>query len=459
MTDSADFTVDGLTAAYASGTLSPVEATQACLARIEELDPHLWAFVGVDADSALAMAAASERRWRNGEQRSAIDGVPTTIKDFLVMQGWPTVKGSPHLDPTVLSTEDAPAVARLREAGTVILGKTSVPELCWKGSTCGPLGIARNPWNPERTPGGSSGGAAIAAATGMGVLNIGTDGGGSIRMPAAFCGIFGLKPTFAMVPIYPASSLVSHVGPMTRTVRDAAHMMQAIASADSREAFRAPDSPTPWLEGIDDGVAGLRIAYSPDYGRAAVHPEIAAAVESTVQLLADLGAHVDQIDPRLPDSRDAFVALWDVIEARSFQSIPRDQWALSDPGLVASVERGSRLSAVDFLNADAVRHETTLAFNRVLDDYDVLVSPQLPVLAFHADADVADPATQTHWADWTPFTYPLNLSRHPAATVPVGLSSEGLPMAMQIVGRHHDDRLVLRASRAIEQAQPFARLP
>ena len=454
--------VDDLSAAYASGALSPVEVTQATLEVIASRDPELGAFLLVDEERALGAARESEARWRAGTARGPLDGVPTAVKDLVLMTGWPTRKGSRQTDPDELATEDAPVAQRLLEAGAVVVGKTTLPEYGWKGLADSPLtGETRNPWDPTRTPGGSSGGAAVAAAAGMSVLNVGTDGGGSIRMPAAFCGTFGLKPTHALVPLYPpgVSGLLSHLGPITRTVRDTAHMMSVIATPDSRDIYPTLRDERSWLDDIDDGIQGLRVAYSPRYGSADVDPQIAAAVAATVRLLVELGAQVEEVDPGHPDCRDAFITLWDAALARSLAGLSPERLAMSDPGLVATMERGLASSAQDYLDADAVRAAATLAFNRVLNDHDVLVSPTVPLLAFPLGSDVADPATQSHWVDWTPFTYPLNMTRHPAAAVPIGLSREGLPMSMQIVARHFDDRLVLRVARAVEMAQPFPTLP
>ena len=453
--------VDELSTAYADRSTSPVEVLDAHLAAIAALDPVLNAFVLVDPDRALEAARESERRWAAGEQRGALDGVPASIKDLSLVSGWPTRKGSPATTDEP-DTEDSAVVARLLEAGATLLGKTTTPELGWKGLCDSPLtGDTRNPWDPSRTPGGSSGGAAVAAITGMATLGVGSDGGGSIRMPSAFCGTVGLKPTHAFVPLYPpgGSGLLSHVGPITRTVRDCAHMMAAVAVPDPREIYPTQHDCRSWLDSIEDGVSGLRIAVSPSYGGATVDPQIAAAVERTAGLLADLGAQVELAEPGHPECRDAFLVLWDAAMGRIVDGLSAEQRALLDPGLLATWERGRGLSAYEVTAADAVRAQATLAFNRLLTSYDLLVSPAVPLLAFPLGSDVADPATQQHWVDWTPFTYPLNMTRHPAAAVPIGLSREGLPMSMQIVGRHFDDRLVLQAARAIERAQPFPTFP
>ena len=453
--------VDELSTAFADGSLSPVDVAEASLRTISERDGALGAFVLVDEERALTQARASEARWRAAAAYGPLDGVTASVKDLSLVTGWPTRKGSLTTDSSP-ATESSPVVDRLLEAGATILGKTTTPELGWKGLCDSPLsGDTRNPWDTSRTPGGSSGGAAVAAVTGMATLNVGSDGGGSIRMPSAFSGTFGLKATHARVPLWPpgGSGLLSHVGPITRTVRDCAHMMSAIARPDPREIYPTQIDGRDWLAALEGGVDGLRIAYSPRYGTTDVDPQVAAGVAATVALLADLGAHVEEADPGHPDCRDAFLVLWDAALGRLLDDLTDEQRAACDPGLVATWERGRELTAFDFLEADAVRAAATLAFNDLLSRYDLLVSPAVPLLAFPLGSDVADPSTQRHWVDWTPFTYPINMTRHPAASVPVGLSREGLPMAMQIVGRHFDERRVLRAARAVEKAQPFPVLP
>jgi aspartyl-tRNA(Asn)/glutamyl-tRNA(Gln) amidotransferase subunit A len=457
MSDLALLSVSELLAGYARKRFSPVEVAEACLARISRLDPVHNAFCLVDAQSALAAARASEARWARGEPKGTLDGVPATIKDLLLTAGWPTLRGSKLVDRDQAWNEDAPAVARLRERNAVLLGKTTTPEFGWKGIGDSPLtGITRNPWDPSKTAGGSSAGAAVAAALGMGALHIGTDGGGSIRMPAGFCGIFGLKPTYGRVAAYPASpaGLLAHIGPMTRGVEDAARMMEAIARPDDRDVFSLPPDDGSWVLGLDKGVAGLKIGFSPRLGGASVDPEIAAAVEATARLFADLGAIVEPAEPEMGDVRDVFYRLWTAGLARPLQAYPRERWSDCDPGLVATTDAGMRLSAQDYLAADAARIRATEAMARFHRRYDLLLTPQLPITAFAAGQDVATP-DQSYWIDWTPFTYPFNMTRQPAASVPAGLHSNGLPMAFQLVGRHYEDRLVLRAARAIEQARPW----
>src|SRR6185312_8862372 len=267
---------------FATKQASPVEATNATLERVKRYNPRYNAFCLVDEDAALASARASEARWLRGEPASHIDGVTATIKDIVLTRGWPTLRGSRSTDRKQLWDEDAPAVARLREAGAVLIGKTTTPEFGWKGVCDSPLtGITRNPWNAERTPGGSSGGAAVAAALGMGCLHLGTDGGGSIRIPAGFCGLFGFKPTFGIVPVHPHSpaGTLWHQGPIARTVEDAALMLSVIARPDARDWYQSPPLNIDYRAGLNDGVKGLRIAYSRTLGYARVDPDVADKVD------------------------------------------------------------------------------------------------------------------------------------------------------------------------------------
>src|SRR3954453_5152250 len=304
---------------YRTQALSPVEAAEMLLARADSLQPKLNAFCIIDRDGAIAAARAAERRWRDGEPLGPLDGVPVTVKDLVLMRGFPPRRGSRMVAP-VPDTEDGPAVARLREAGAVIIGKTTTPEFGWKAIGDSPLtGITRNPWNLERTPGGSSAGAAAACAAGIAPLHIGSDGAGSIRIPAAFTGIFGIKATFGRVPAHPASpmGLLSNVGPMARSVRDAAAMLNVLAGADPRDPYTLPPETRDYLAGIDDGVAGLRIAYSPDLGYARVDPEIAAAVAQAARQFEALGAVVQEVRDIFPSPREALLTLWRAGSARN----------------------------------------------------------------------------------------------------------------------------------------------
>ena len=300
-TDLTQCTATELLELYRTGEASPVEATRAVLDRIESLDPTINAFCLVAGDEAMASAAASEVRWRRGEPVGPLDGVPTSIKDLILTRGWPTRRGSRTVDPDQAWDVDAPATARLREAGAVLIGKTTTPEFGCKGETNSELtGITRNPWDPTRTPGGSSGGTAAAVAAGLGPLSVGTDGAGSVRIPAAFCGNVGLKPSFGRVPAHPLSPFgtVSHLGPHTMSVADAALMMNVLKQPDARDWTSLPPDDRDYLDGLDDGIVGLRVAYSPTLGYAEnVDVEVAAAVAAAAEDLAAAGAIVEAVDP------------------------------------------------------------------------------------------------------------------------------------------------------------------
>ncbi len=465
MTDDAITTLSAteLVAAFRARTLSPVEAAEAALARIEARDGRLNAFCLVDAEAARAQARESAARWEKGAPLGPLDGVPVAVKDLLLTRGWPTLRGSRTVDPAQPWEVDAPAVARLREAGAVLIGKTTTCEFGWKGVTDNPLtGITRNPWNPERTPGGSSGGSAAAVAAEMVPLAIGTDGGGSIRIPCGFSGLVGLKPTFGRVPAYPASPFgtISHVGPMARTVADAALMLAVMAGADHRDWLALPPPAEGWPEGLEDGVAGLRIAYSADLGYAAVDDEIAALAARAAAAFEELGATVEAVDPGFESPRATFRTIWYAGAANALRAIPEAERAKMDPGLVEVAREGAGYSALALLEAENARAALGIRMGAFLDRYDLLLTPTLPIPAFEAGVEVPPGSGLERWPDWTPFSYPFNLTGQPAATVPCGLTAEGLPAGLQIVGPRHGDALVLRAARAYERARgAFPRAP
>jgi aspartyl-tRNA(Asn)/glutamyl-tRNA(Gln) amidotransferase subunit A len=439
-----------------------VEATKAVLARVEALNPVLNCFCHVDAAFALESARASEARWMRGEPRGLVDGVPTSIKDLHVVKGWPTRRGSRTTEGDPVGAEDAPAVGRLRAGGAVLLGKTTTPEFGWKGVTDNPLGeVARNPYDPSRTAGGSSGGAAVAAALGMGALHIGSDGGGSIRIPSGFSGIVGIKATFGRVAAWPASMFgtLSHVGPMTRTVADTALMLTVIAGFDSRDWLALPDDGTDYRVGLDGGVRGLRIAFSPDLGHARVDPAVAAAVAAAVQALADQGAVVETVDPGVGACSDIFDPIWFAGAAAILDAMPADRRGLVDPGMQRLAARGAAFTALDLQRAAKARAELAIRLQRLHDRFDILVTPTLPIGAFAAGREVPEGSGMAEWMEWTPFSYPFNLSQQPAATVPCGLTPDGLPIGIQLVGAKYADALVLRVARAVEAAVPMPRPP
>lgn len=446
---------------FRSGELSPVQVAEAQFARLDALQPKLNAFCVVDRDGAMAAARASEGRWRAGAPLSPVDGVPATIKDLMLTRGLPTLRGSHLIDPNQEWSEDSPAVARLKEAGAVILGKTTTPEFGWIAVGDSPLtGITRNPWNLERTPGGSSAGAAAACAAGIGVLNLGSDGAGSIRIPSCFSGVFGIKPTFGRVPAYPPSpmGLLSHHGPICRTVADAAAMLDVIGRPDPRDPYWLPSPEASFLDGLDGGVKGWKIAYSPDLGYAKVQPEIAACVAAAAKRFEALGAHVDEVGKIFDSPREALLTLWGAGAARIVAGIPAERLKQCDPGFVAVAEAGAKIAAVDYLGADLLRAALGRTMGAFHETYDLLLTPMMPVPALPVGEDLNSPDDE-HWVDWSPFSYPFNMTRQPAASIPCGLTSGGLPIGLQIVGPLHADARVLRAARAFEATQPVRRPP
>ncbi len=451
-------TANALLAAYRAAELSPVEVTEAVLKRIDTVNPALNAFNVIDAEGALTAARESEERWRLGAPRGRLDGCPASVKDILLTRGWPTLRGSKATDPAQDWTEDAPSVARLKEHGAVILGKTTTPEFGWKGVTDSPVtGITRNPWNPGKTPGGSSGGAAAALAAGMGPLALGTDGGGSIRIPAAFTGTYGIKPSFGRVPAYPLSPFgtVSHVGPMTRSVDDAALLLSVLAEPDPRDAYSLPYDATDYMNGLNDGIEGLKVAYAPSLGGHMVDAEVAALVAKAAWSLADLGAEVELAEPDFSGADAVFRCLWYAGAANLMRRFDAAAQAQMDPGFREIAEDGARYSLLDYLEAVARREAFIVEANRFHGDYDLLLTPALPLAAFEAGLEVPAESGMTRWPDWTPFSYPFNLTQQPAAALPCGLTIQGLPVALQIVGPRYADALVLRASRAFEAAHPW----
>jgi aspartyl-tRNA(Asn)/glutamyl-tRNA(Gln) amidotransferase subunit A len=461
--DPACLPATALISLYRTKELSPVEVTRATLARIERFNGAVNAYCHLDPDGALAAARGAEQRWLAGSPKGLADGVPLGVKDNIAVAGMPMRFGSriTGADPV---TFDAPAVARLREHGAIVLGKTTMPEYGWKATSDSPLtGLTRNPWDTRMTTGGSSAGAAASAVLGMGALQLGTDGGGSVRIPAAFTGCFGLKPTRARVPAFPASPLgtIAHHGPLTRTVADAALAMTMIAAPDTRDVYGWISAPPDFREGLDAGVRGLRLAYSPRLGFARrVHPEIEDAVAAAVRVFESLGAAVEQADPDIGgDPIDTWNTFWWPSMLYQLQAFGDRSRELSDPALLEAAAQSHAVSVFDHVRAQLHRAQLHNAFVRFHEKFDLLLTPTLPLPAFEVGDLVPRSEEWGHaWCDWAPFSYLFNLTTQPAASVPCGLTKTGLPMGLQIVGPVGSDDLVLRASRAFEAAVPFPTL-
>ncbi len=459
-TDPALMTAEQLLALYARRALSPVEALQAVTERVARLNPGINAFAVLNP-RALEAAGESAARWRAGRPLGLLDGVPVTVKDLLDLAGFPTRRGS-RLTDTGPVADDAPAVVGLKSAGAVILGKTTTTEFGWKSPGDCPLhGITRNPWNPRHTPGGSSSGAGAAAAASFGPLHIGTDAGGSVRIPAAWSGVVGLKPSFGRIPQWPlgAFGAVAAAGPMTRTVRDNALMFSAMARFDWRDPYALPDDARDWREGIEDGVAGMRVAVLRRPGfDAPVDWEGIGAIERAAQILGEAGAEVEETEVRLPDARAIFSRVWGVALTRLVHSFPETRRHMLDPGLFAVADHFVNVQASDVLDYEAQRLEAAHAMAELHLSYDLVLCPTVPGPPPLADAQTIDPV-EALWTHWAPWTCLFNLTRQPAITIPVGLSQAGLPRSVQIAAALYRADLVLRAARVIEQAAPRGPAP
>ncbi|HEX2197017.1 MAG TPA: amidase [Burkholderiales bacterium] len=454
MTELHERTASELLEGYRKRTLSPVEAARAVMRRIEAFNPRFNAF-NLVSERFIDEAKAAEARWAAGQPRGLLDGVPVSIKDIILTRGWPTLRGSKTVDPKGPWNDDAPATARLREHGALLIGKTTTPEFGWKGVTDSPLtGITRNPWNPDKTPGGSSGGAAAAVAAGMGPLAVGTDGGGSIRIPCSFTGLFGIKPSFGRVPAWPLSPFgtVAHVGPITRDVADAALLLTVLAQPDARDWHALPYEPRDYRAGLDAGVQDLRIAYSANLGYAKVDKEVEALVREAVKVFADLGAKIEEKHPGFENPEAIFRVHWFSGAAALLRTVQRKE--LVDPGLLEVGAQGEKVTAAEILEAQMKRGALGMHMNLFHHDYDLLVTPTLAVPAFDVGREY--PEGNKRWTDWTPFTYPFNLTGQPAASIPCGFTQAGLPVGLHIVGPRFADALVLRAARAFETARPIA---
>jgi aspartyl-tRNA(Asn)/glutamyl-tRNA(Gln) amidotransferase subunit A len=440
--------------------LSPLELTRAVLERIERLNPRINAFCTLTADAALAAAREAEQAVVRGHARGPLHGLPFTIKDLHFTRGVRTTSGSfifEHRVPDV----DPPVVRRLKQAGAVMLGKTTTPEFGWKGLGDSPLtGATRNPWNTAMTTGGSSAGAGAATAAGFGPLHQGSDGAGSIRIPSGFCGIFGLKPSFGRVPMWPVSNndYASHMGPMTRTVADAALMLSVMAGPDEWDRTSLEAAPDDYVGKLGVGIKGLKVAFSPDLGGFPVDPDVAAVVKQAVQAFDGLGCVVEEVKPAFADTHDLIRCLWSAHEAGNYAPYLREWHDRMDPGLVACIEDGLRYSVVDYVEARGQKLAYWDSVRPLFDKFDLLLTPTLSVAAFPVGRLNPEhwPQHAWDWIGWASFSYPFNFTGQPAASVPAGFTPGGLPVGLQIVGRRFADLTVLQASAAFEAARPWA---
>ena len=438
-----------LTGRYRDGSLSPVDVTQACLARAEIVQARCNPFTRIDHVGALAAASESEARWRRGHPFGPIDGVPTTLKDLVLVGGTPVGYGT-SAQPPVVADADAPAVALLRRAGAVFLGQTTTPEFGWKAVTdSARSGVTRNPWDTSLTSGGSSGGAAVAAAAGAGVLHLGTDGGGSIRIPAAVCGIVGHKPSFSRVPAAPASPFgtVAHLGPMTRSVDDAAIMLDILSGRDVRDWFQNP-LPFPQAASGETSWRGRRVGVwrQPPSGRSA--PEIAAALELCLDRLAGVGAVLQDI--AIPFEDELFGLFRTHWYAGAGQRLRGLDPTHIDPGLREVAREGAAIPLADYLAAVSRRAAFGAAMDGLMETLDLIVSPAVAVPPFAAGRETPEGSGMTRWVEWAGFSYPINLWQAPACVVPCGRTAPLAMLGLQFIAPRGRDELALAAARAWE---------
>lgn len=443
---------------FRSGALSPVAVAEAQLDRLHRVEPAINAFQHrADPSAVLDQARAAERRWKEGRPAGPLDGVPVTIKDLVAVAGWPFRSGS-ATSSDAPAAEDAPCVARLREAGAIFLGKTTTPEFGWKAMTDSPLfGTTRSPWNLDHSPGGSSGGAAAALLAGVGTLAHGNDGGGSVRIPASYGGLIGLKPTFGRIPHVPLATpyaTVATSGPITRSVEDAALMLNVMAGPDARDWYALPHDGHDWLAEVRGNLDGLRIAVTTQFGEADVEPEVRAAVEAAADRLEAHGLAVTRIDSLLEPLTPQFHDYWRLGFATLIRGMPPEQRDRLDPNFRRFAEEGEGLDLAAYYRGHEARVALGSFFGSFHQEHDILLTPTTPTAAPSLDLLYGSPA-HDRYRRAVPFTLPFNLTGQPACSVPCGLTSAGLPVGLQIVAARHRDDLVIRAARLMEELLAF----
>lgn len=450
--------------------LSPVEVTEAVLRRMDRVDPTLHAFCTPTPELALETAKRVETDIAHGEPVGPLAGIPISVKDLICTAGIKTVSGS-YAYKDFVPDEDDVVVERVKAADAIILGKTNCPEFGYSGVGHNSVfATTRNPWNTDLTSGGSSAGSGAAVAAGMGPLTLGSDGGGSVRIPSSFCGLYGLKASMGRVPLYPGTKderypgvssweSLEHIGPMTRTVADTALLMSTIAGPDPRDRYSLPQSVSDWSDCLGGGIDGLKVGYSPDWGYAPVDPRVRTIIDDAVQVFEQgLGCTVEPVTPGWPHPYEAF---WAIV---ANESDLRGLRAMVDrigpenvtPHVVEFIR--TEWTAEQFTDALMVRKAVQNKMWRLMREYDLLITPTLAVPAF--EVGIQGPETidgrSVEPFEWLHFTYPLNFTGQPAASIPAGWTDDGLPVGMQIIGRHLDDATVLRASAAFEAARPWS---
>jgi aspartyl-tRNA(Asn)/glutamyl-tRNA(Gln) amidotransferase subunit A len=444
-------------ALYRTGRLSPVEVAETCLKQVLKYNPILNGICFLDEKSVLHQARSAEKRWRKGEPRGMLDGIPVTVKDWFDVKGWPTRYGS-KTSGDLRQPADSPAVARLREEGAIFFAKTTLPEFGHKGVTDSPLcGITRNPWNPARTPGGSSGGAAVAAVTGMAPLNLGSDAGGSIRIPASFSGVVGFKPSPGLVPSWPPSifASLSAQGPIVRKVEDAALMLDVLTKPDPRDWNALPVPPPRFVEALKKPLPKLRIAWAPSINGITAAKDAREVFDAKLRVLSALGS-VEEIRLDSPTMVETFLAHWTAIASSHVSRLKPAERKLLDPHYLEWARQGDALRLRDYLDAEKERMHIGAYFKGILDSYDILVTPTTPMTAFDAGIDMPNDAKGRPIAGiWTPFTLPANLAKLPAVSLPLGLTKDGMPVGLHLMSGYLKDELLMQAAGRLEDEIAF----
>ncbi|SDO15178.1 aspartyl-tRNA(Asn)/glutamyl-tRNA(Gln) amidotransferase subunit A [Filomicrobium insigne] len=441
---------------FARKEASPIEVLDDVIGRLSTLEPKLNMFACLDLEGARKLAQASEQRMMRGERIGILDGIPTSIKDLIAMQGLPLRSGSKASADTPAAL-DAPVTERLRNAGAVLLGKSTTSEFGCKAVGDSPLtGITRNPWNLDMTPGGSSCGAAAAVASGLLPYTIGTDGGGSLRIPGALCGLVGFKAQFARIPIFPVSATptLAHVGPLTRTCEDAAAVLSVICGYDRRDPFTVAGPVPDFAPGQPAG-RPLRIAWSPTLGYARADAEVLSLCEKAAKSFEALGHHVDVVDHVMDDPGDIWTAEFYAGVGTRLRATVETAPELIDPAVLEVLKEAISQDMRSYYDRVFARYAFREKMREFFEDYDLLLSPTLPTAAFPVGLNTPPGYEDRSIVSWVYYTYPFNLTGQPAASIPAGLTSDGLPVGLQIVAGAHDDALLFEAASAYEPTSEF----
>ena len=442
-----------LSSNFKSKDISPLQVTNVILERIKSSQKTLNSFCFFNEGDVIKQAEESEKRWSDNNPKSLIDGVPVSIKDLIHVKGWPTLQGSKSVDINQKWDIDAPSVKNLKNAGAVILGKTNTPEFGHKGVTENLVsGITNNPWDISMNAGGSSGGSGSALASGLGPLSVGTDGGGSCRKPANYCGVVGMKPSQGRVASWPPSYLwpLSSAGPMSRSVRDASYLLDIISQNDIRDPETFQKSANTF-SGIEDSVQGLKVGFSLSFGGSHPRIEISDIIENTKYLFQKLGVKLFDACPEIDNPMKTYRTLLDSAWVHTASQFNDEQKEKFDPTFAAAVERGNKLTAVDLRTAFGKRKNFMRIVSEFFNEYDALILPTNPTTAYPHGTREPTPDQNDNWHTTVCFTAPFNITGNPAISIPCGFSKNGLPVGLQIIGKFGSDKMVLNIARAFEK--------